>query len=197
MSDAMDELVCADEGNDNHLRTTSWVSRENKLQVSSEPGYLSPRKEEKASAVDGSVNQFRLPDSVPDSEGRNFSLKDFFRLKEAACEEVDPGLGKKHLEEQRVAPFKSDSVPKKKKVNISYNKDKSVMGKGNIAHFVSADGDFGSEVNKELIENLLFDPQSLRKEQPKVGDVVDYSRKNRFIFSLILKNKQDDQVFFN
>lgn len=193
----MYELVSANKGTDNHFRTTLWVSRRNKLQVSSEPGYPSPSKKEKSSAVDGPDNHFRLPDSVPDSEGQKFGLEDFFRLREAACGEVVPGPREKPLEEKRVAPVESDPVLKKKNVNITYNKDKLVMGKGNIAHFVSADGNFDSKVNKELIGNLLFDPQSLKKEQPKVGGVVIYSRKNRFIFSLILKNKQDDKVFLN
>ena len=80
---------------------------------------------------------------------------------------------------------------------ISYSKDKVTMGKGNVAHFVSSDGLAESEINKDLIKNQLFDVEGLQSEQPKPGDTVVYSKKNRYIFSMVVKHKKNDKVFLN
>ena len=64
------------------------------------------------------------------------------------------------------------------------------MGKGNISHFASSDGLLESEINKELIDVQLFDAENFKSEQSSVGVVVVYSKRNRYVFTIIIKNKK-------
>lgn len=48
-----------------------------------------------------------------------------------------------------------------------------------------------------MIEHKLFDKDSLEKENAGLGNVVVFQCKGRYIFSHVVKVKQDDKVFPN
>ena len=184
-----------------------------------EPRYPFPSKG--APAIGKTDNIFRSISSVPrlvdeympeklmsystplrmngiEGQGIGSDVKGAFILK--LGEEADAGvLPYSKVKPQEVGKIAYiESAPTLKLNNcISYSKDKVTMGKGTVAHFVSSDGLAESEINKDLIKNQLFDVEGLQSEQPKPGDTVVYSKKNRYIFSMVVKNKKNDKVFLN
>ena len=80
---------------------------------------------------------------------------------------------------------------------ISYSNDKIYMGRGHIAHFVSADGAMKSETNKELIDRNLFKVEDFLDGNPQIGEVMVFTHNNRYVFGLIVKRKYDEQLFLN
>ena len=89
------------------------------------------------------------------------------------------------------------SVSLVSKACIAYSKDKVFMGKGHLVHFVDAHCEMNSEVNKSLIEKNLLNIEDLRKENSKPGEVLTFIRNGRYVFSLVVKNKQDDKINLN
>ena len=71
------------------------------------------------------------------------------------------------------------------------------MGRGHISHFMSVDGLMISEANKELIDHNLFKVKDFLDGNPKLGEVMAFTRNNRYIFTLVVKNNQDDEIFLN
>ena len=71
------------------------------------------------------------------------------------------------------------------------------MGKGNLVHFVDAHCEMNLEVSKSLIEKNLLDIEDLRKENSKPGEVLTFIRNRRYVFSIVVKNKQDDKLDLN
>ena len=80
---------------------------------------------------------------------------------------------------------------------ISYSKDKVYMGRGHISHFMSVDGLMISETNKELIDHNLFKVKDFLDGNPKLGEVMAFTRNNRYIYTLVAKNNQDDEIFLS
>ena len=64
------------------------------------------------------------------------------------------------------------------------------MGRGHIAHFMSVDGLMISETNKELIDHNLFKVKDFLDGSPKLGEVMAFTRNNRYIFTLVVKNNR-------
>ena len=109
-------------------------------------------------------------------------------------EQLNPGARENandKIDYRRIVQVESVPAFKNKKHCISYSTDKITMGKGNIAHFASSDALLESEINKELIDMQLFDVENLKSEQSSVGDVVVFSKKNRYVFTIIIKNEKD------
>ncbi|XP_033214092.1 uncharacterized protein LOC117171147 [Belonocnema kinseyi] len=80
---------------------------------------------------------------------------------------------------------------------FTYSKDKVCMGKGHLAHLISADGYMTSEISEDLKSKNLLKVDDIRRESPKAGEIVVFNRNGRFIFSLIVKDKKEDKVFLN
>ena len=95
------------------------------------------------------------------------------------------------------SPVGSISVSLVSEACIAYSKDKVFMGKGHLVHFIDAHCEMNSEVNKSLTEKNLLDIEDLRKENSKPGEVLTFIRNGRDVFSLVVKNKQDDKINLN
>lgn len=82
-------------------------------------------------------------------------------------------------------------------VCLMYSKDKVSMGKSHVIHFLSVDGNLDSNVSKELIDNKILIPDSLRNEKLILEDVIVFAHNNRYIFHVIGKNKSNERSYLN
>ena len=92
------------------------------------------------------------------------------------------------------------SVSLVSKACIAYSKDKVFMGKGHLVHFVDAHCEMNSEVNKSLIEKNLLDIEDWKRKTQSSrlpGEVLTFIGNGRYVYSLVVKNKQDDKIDLN
>lgn len=80
---------------------------------------------------------------------------------------------------------------------IIYSKDKISMGKSHIVNFVSADGDFSSPVNQELIKDKILDAKLLKEQKLPLGHLVVLANNGRHIFNLVVKSRANENPFLN
>ena len=80
---------------------------------------------------------------------------------------------------------------------LKFSKDKLLMGKGHIVNFISRDCNLDSQVNKDLIKANMINIDDIKGQNLQVGETVVFAHNGRYIFNVVVKEKNIDRSYLN